>query len=481
MSVSVERIGVAGAGTMGAGIAQIACLGGLGTHLYDPSAEALDTGVRRVREGLDKGAERGRWSRSDADAAGGRIRSCRLLEDLVRCELVIEAAPEDLAVKRELFGRLAEVCADDAVLATNTSSLQVTAIAAAVPRAERVVGMHFFNPPALMRLVEIIAGEDSSDEALEAATAVARRMGREPVRAADGPGFLANRVARPFGLEALRLLGDGISTVEQIDRIVRLGGGFRMGPFELMDLVGVDVGFEVSKSFYEQSFHEPRWQPHPIQERMVQAGRHGRKVGRGYYEYGRDPYRPDDPERHEPQDEAGPPADGALVERSEFAAIPLASASLAGLDAARGSVGYYALPPIAEAPLVELARLPGTSDSAVDAAERFFRGLGKHVEWVGDSPGLVLGRVVCQVINEAAFALQARVGSARDIDTAMRLGFNYPRGPLEWAERIGLEHVLTVLDGLWTQRHEERYRASSLLRDAVASGQTRLFSPAPKS
>jgi 3-hydroxybutyryl-CoA dehydrogenase len=479
--VSIERIGVAGAGTMGAGIAQVACLGGLETHLYDPSPEALDTGVRRVREGLDKGAERGRWSRSDADAAGGRIRPCRLLEDLVRCELVIEAAPEDLAVKRELFGRLADVCADDAVLATNTSSLQVTAIGAAVPRPERVVGMHFFNPPALMRLVEIVAGEDSAEDALEAATAVARRMGREPVRAADGPGFLANRVARPFGLEALRLLGDGISTVEQIDRIVRLGGGFRMGPFELMDLVGVDVGFEVSKSFYEQSFHEPRWQPHPIQQRMVQAGRYGRKVGRGYYEYGRDPYRPDDPERPHRQEEAEAPADGAVVERSEFAAIPVASGSLASIDAARGSVGYYALPPIAEAPLVELTRLTDTSDSAADAAERYFRGLGKHVEWVGDSPGLVLGRVVCQVINEAAFALQARVGSARGIDTAMRLGFNYPRGPLEWAERIGPEHVLTVLDGLWTQRREERYRASPLLRDAVARRAIQLRRPGCRS
>ena len=466
---------------MGAGIAQIACLGGLDTHLYDPSPEALDTGVRRVREGLDKGAARGRWSSSDADAAAGRIRPSRLLEDLARCELVIEAAPEDLALKRELFGRLAEACADDAVLATNTSSLQVTAIAAAVPRPERVVGMHFFNPPALMRLVEIVAGEDSTDDALEAATAVARRMAREPVRAADGPGFLANRVARPFGLEALRLLGDGVSTVEQIDRIVRIGGGFRMGPFELMDLVGVDVGFEVSKSFYVQSFHEPRWQPHPIQERMVQAGRHGRKVGRGYYEYGRDPYRPDDPEPPEPQDEAATPPDGAVVERSEFTAVPLASGSLASLEAALGTVGYYALPPIAEAPLVELTRLPGTSDSAVDAAERFFRGLGKHVEWVGDSPGLVLGRVVCQVINEAAFALQARVGSARDIDTAMRLGFNYPRGPLEWAERIGLGHVLAVLDGLWTQRREERYRASPLLRDAVAAGRTSLSSTDPES
>jgi 3-hydroxybutyryl-CoA dehydrogenase len=479
--VSVERIGVAGAGTMGAGIAQVACLGGFETHLHDPSSEALEAGRRRLRDALAKGAERRRWTESQAEAAGERVHPTLRLDDLAPCDLVIEAAPEDLGLKRELFCRLAEVCGDETILATNTSSLQVTAIAAPVPRPERVVGMHFFNPPALMRLVEIVAGEDSAREALDEAAEVARRMGREPVRAADGPGFLANRVARPFGLEALRLLGDRISTVEQIDRIVRVGGGFRMGPFELMDLVGVDVGFEVSTSFYVQSFHEPRWQPHPIQERMVQAGRHGRKAGRGYYDYGHNPYRPGDPEPPRPQGNAEIPADGAVVERSEFFAVPLASGSLASLDSGRGAVGYYALPPIAEAPLVELTRVPRTSETAADAAERFFRGLGKHVEWVGDSPGLVLGRIVCQVINEATFALGSGVGSAPDIDTAMRLGFNYPRGPLEWAERIGLDHVLAVLDALWTQRHEERYRASPTLRDAVAAGHARLSSPDPGS
>ena len=479
--MTVERIGVAGAGTMGAGIAQVACLGGLETHLHDPSPEALEAGERRLRERLAKGAERGRWSASEAEAAGGRLRVSRLLEDLKRCELVVEAAPEEIELKRQLLVRLAALCGEDAVLATNTSSLQVTAIAAPVPRPERVVGMHFFNPPAVMRLVEIVAGEESSGAALELATDVARRMGREPVRAADGPGFLANRVARPFGLEALRLLGDRVSTVEQIDRIVRLGGGFRMGPFELMDLVGVDVGLEVSKSFYEQSFHEPRWRPHPIQERMVQAGRLGRKVKRGYYDYGHDPYRPEDPERPEPVDDDAASADGEVVERSSFRAVPLGAGSLGAVDAGGGAVGYYALPPIADAPLVELTRSRATSDSAAGAAEAFFRGLGKHVEWVGDAPGLVLGRIVCQLVNEAAFALQSGTGSAEDLDTAMRLGFNYPRGPLEWAEEIGLDHVLAVLDGLWVERREERYRAAPLLRRAVAEGETSLFSSDPES
>jgi len=474
---AADRIGVVGAGTMGAGIAQIACLGGLETHLHDPDPEALDAGVARLRAALAKGAERGRWSESDADQAAARLRPSRLLEDMKRCGLVIEAAPEDIGLKQELLARLADVCGDDAVLATNTSSLLVTAIAASVPRPGRVVGMHFFNPPALMKLVEIVAGDESTEEALDAATAVARRMGREPVRAADGVGFLANRVARPFMLESLRLLGEGVATHEQIDRVVRIGGGFRMGAFELMDLVGIDVGFEVAKSFYEQSFYEPRWRPHPIQFRMAAGGRHGRKTNHGYYEYADDPYRPQDPEPPEPVADAPPPADGATVEGDGFRAVSVAGASLATLAPDASTVGYYALPPIASAPLVELTRGPSTTDRAADAAQRHFERLGKHVEWVGDSPGLVLGRIVCQLVNEAAFALQAGVGSADDLDTAMRLGFNYPRGPLEWGEAIDLSRVLEVLDGLWAERHEEAYRACPLLRRAVAAGETRLSSP----
>lgn len=468
--MTVKCAGVAGAGTMGAGIAQLACLGGVETYLHDPAPEALERGERRVREGLARGAERGRWSVSEAETAAGLLRLCPSLGEMAPCELVIEAAPERLEVKRELLAGLAEVCGDDAVFATNTSSLPVTAIAAQVPRPERVVGMHFFNPPVRMRLVEIVAGTESAAGALEAATDLARAMKREPVRAADVPGFLANRVGRPFGLEGLRLLGERIAPVEQVDRIVRIGGGFRMGPFELMDLVGVDVNFEVAKSFYEQSFHEPRWQPNPIQARMVQAGRHGRKTGRGYYDYGRDPYRPEDPEPPQASADAELPSDGDPVEGQSFRAAAVTAGSLASLDRGDGAVGYYSLGPLADAPLVELTRIHATADSAAEAAERHFRALGKHVEWVGDAPGLVLGRIVCQVVNEACFALGAGVSSAADIDTAMRLGFNYPRGPLEWADAIGPAHVLAVLDGLWGERHEERYRAAPLLRAAVAGG-----------
>jgi 3-hydroxybutyryl-CoA dehydrogenase len=508
---------------MGAGIAQIACLGGLETLLYDPAHDALAAGVERIEQGLAKGADRGRWSAEDAERARGLLRVSERLENLGPAELVIEAAPENLELKRELLARLAEVCGEETILATNTSSLPVTAIAAAIERPARVCGMHFFNPPALMELVEIVAGDQSSEQTVEAATAVARRMGRTPIHAADGPGFLANRLVRPFFLEALRMLGDGVASHEQIDQICRLGGGFRMGPFELMDLVGIDVGFEVAKSFWEQSFHEPRWQPHPIQARMVAAGRHGRKVGRGYYDYGEGVHRPEDPgppevgkasgtvaiagetrladelrelaqsagygvRRSEEmatdvlleidaslgaevEDLTGPLAEGPPTEvETPPLAVLLAAGSLAELDPAGGAVGFHALPPLASSRLIELTRGALTSDGDADFVESFFKSLGKDVAWVSDAPGLVLGRIGCQLVNEAAFAVQRGVGSPEDADTAMRLGFNWPRGPLEWGEEIGLDHVLDVLDALREELGEERYRAAPLLRRAAAEG-----------
>jgi 3-hydroxybutyryl-CoA dehydrogenase len=402
--VKIERIGVAGAGTMGAGIAQLACLGRYETFIHDPDRDALEKGEQRLRAALTKGAERGRWTSDQAEAASARLIAAPRLEDLSGCDLVIEAAPESLEIKRGLFDRLAAACGPETVLATNTSSLSVTAIAAPVERPERVCGMHFFNPPVLMRLVEVVAAPDTAPEVADAVAETAERMARTPVRAADEIGFIANRCARPFSLEGLRLLGDRVATVEQIDTIARIGGGFRMGPFELTDLVGVDVNFEVAKSFWEQSFHEPRWQPSPIQAKMVAAGRLGRKSGRGYYEYGAGPHRREDPE-HDP-----PPAN--VSEWRGTAAVELA-------------------------PALQVS---------------------------------VLERIVCQLVNEAAFALGRGIGTGEDIDTAMRLGFNWPRGPLEWGDAIGAEHVLTILDRLRSETGEERYRAAPLLRHRAAEG-----------
>jgi 3-hydroxybutyryl-CoA dehydrogenase len=466
----IERVGVVGAGTMGAGIAQVACLGGFETRMHDPLPEALTAGEQRVREALAKGVERGRWSEADAGAAADRLQIAPSIDDLAGCELVIEAAPERLDLKRELFANLAETCGPDAILATNTSSISVTAIGAGIERADRICGMHFFNPPALMRLVEVVATDETSPETVDAAMEASTRMGREPIRAADAIGFVANRVARPFGLEALRLLGDGIASHDQIDRIVRIGGGYRMGPFELMDLVGIDVGFEVSKSFWEQSFHEPRWQPHPLQARMVAAGRHGRKSGRGWHDYSEGSHRPDDPEPEHPHasrtaEEIGEPA---TIDEPGFRAIRLDGGSLATRAPAEDAVGFMALPSLPEAQVVELTRQEATRDATATVAERFFASLGKHTEWVGDSPGLVLGRILAQIVNEAHFTAQQGIATPDDIDTAMRLGFNYPRGPFEWADAMGAGRVISILDALHAELGEERYRVSPLLRRSVA-------------
>jgi 3-hydroxybutyryl-CoA dehydrogenase len=501
---------------MGTGIAQLACLSGARTLLHDPVSEALERGLERVRAQLERGVERGRLTAEQAEAASARLLPASALEDLSDAELVIEAAPERLELKRELFAKLSDgIVGEDCVLATNTSSLLVTAVAAGAKRPERVVGMHFFNPPPVMRLLEVVAGEQSSEVAVERARATGEAMGKHVIIAADGPGFLVNRCNRPFGLEALKLLQERVAPLEEIDRICRMGGGFRMGPFELMDLVGVDTGLDVSRSFYEQSFGEPRWQPSPITVRTVAAGRLGRKSGRGYYEYpAGGEHRPPDPGSLPPDrgdglvvitghsalaralagaaSEAGwevvrpeaaqdrePPflildlglgedLDGPLQGGPQ--AICCAAGSLSMLDPGGGAVGFHALVPFEQTRLVELTRGPDSAQSAQSAAERFFATLGKHTAWVGDAPGLVLGRIVCQVINEAAFALAEGVGGADDVDAGMVHGLNYPRGILRWADEIGLDHVLAVLDGLYEERREERYRAAPLLRSLAMSG-----------
>jgi 3-hydroxybutyryl-CoA dehydrogenase len=533
-------IGVLGAGTMGSGIAQLAARSGARALLHDPIPEALERGLQRAKDGLGKEAARGRLSQEDAQAASERLQAVDGLEALAPCDLVIEAAPERLELKHELYRRLSEIVSEECVLASNTSSLLVTAIAPAASRPERVVGMHFFNPAPLMRLLEVVAGEQSSEKALALAHATGEAMGKTVIRAHDGPGFLVNRCNRPFGLEALRLLQERIAEVEAIDRICRMEGGFRMGPFELMDLVGVDTGFEISKSFFEQSFGEPRWRPSPIAARYVAAGLHGRKSGRGYYDYSDDRGggaaggRPQDPG---PIDSAVPghgegvvvisgagvlaqelrlaateagyevrapqaPTGGVLPalvldcdreparaehEASAAALRPdrrgtapptqggvslvlCAQGSLSALDPDGSAVGFHILPPFKDAGLVELTRGESSSPLAAERAERFFAALGRHVAWVGDAPGLVLGRIVCQVINESAFALGEGVGSARDIDLGMVLGLSHPRGPFEWADAIGLDHVLSVLEALCDEYREERYRPAPTLRRLVRAG-----------
>jgi 3-hydroxybutyryl-CoA dehydrogenase len=498
-------IAVLGAGTMGAGIAQLAAQAGARTLLHDPVEAALEHGLESARARIERGIEKGRLRRDaigSLEAAG--------IEALADAELVIEAAPEDLELKRELLTRVAGQVSADAVLATNTSSLSVTELAAGVPGPERVVGMHFFNPPPVMKLLEVVAGERSSQQALATARAAGEAMGKHVIDAADGVGFLVNRCNRPFALEGLRLVEQRIATPEQVDRICRMAGGYRMGPFELMDLVGIDVNFTIQKSFYAQSFGEPRWRPSPLAARAVAAGRHGRKSGEGWYRYPDGP--PPDPEPPEPGG-----GDGLVViaGESEVAELLFEAAAAAGWDVAAPeeaegdlpslildcgghdavigsqppapqlllcdaaplaaqdpggpSAGFHLLPPFGR--LAELTATASTAPATLAAAERFFATLGMATERVGDAPGLVLGRMVAQIVNEACFAVGEGVGTPADVDAGMVLGLNHPRGPLEWGDAIGAENVLVRLTALQDEYREERYRPAPELLRAARDGE----------
>ncbi len=368
---------------MGAGIAQLGCLGGYLTYLFDPDVGALASGADRLEAALAKGAGKGLWGAGDAAAAADRLRRSTRLDELAECSLVIEAAPERLDSKRAIFAELEGLCAPEAVLATNTSSLPVGDIAAALERPERVCGMHFFNPPALMRLVEVVAGPGSAESTLELCERVAEAMGRTAVRATDTPGFIVNRCNRPYALESLRMLSDGVASHVEIDRAMRELGGYRMGPFELIDLIGVDVNLAVARSFYEQR-PVARWKPLPLQERMVAEGLYGRKSGEGFYRY----------------------TDGRKVE-------------------------------------------PEATSTGAD-------------------PDAIVHQVVAQLVNEASFAAQESVAAPADIDIAMRLGLNHPKGPFEWRDELGAAALVALLDELAGPDGDERYAVAGSLRSAAA-------------
>ncbi len=401
MSEPISRMGVLGAGTMGAGVAQVAAEAGLEVMVHDPVEGAFERARTLIAGFLARKVQKEQLSEADARAALARLHATARLDEIAAAELVVEAIPEDLTLKTDAFRRLDAAAGTETILATNTSSLSVARLAATTQHPERVVGMHFFNPVPLMVLVEVVAAPAAAQPNVERVAEAARRLGKTPVVTTDTPGFIVNRVARPFYLEALRIVGEGLAGVEQVDGAMR-GIGFRMGPFELIDAIGLDVNFAVSQSVYEQFFFDARYRPHPMQRMLVDAGRLGRKASAGFYDY--------------------------------------------QTDGTRGGVW------------------PGISHRAD----------GPTLEPLSGEQ--VQARILATIVNEAASAVAEGVATPEAIDVAMRLGTNYPSGPLEWGERIGLAHVVGTLDVLHALVPDGRYRVVPLLR-SLAERNGSFFEP----
>lgn len=484
-------VAIIGSGTMGAGIAQVAASAGHPVWLYDIDASALTRGIDDITQLLASKTARGKLTRQASDQIMARIRPTTDLAVLADSGLVIEAAAENLAVKQQLFQQLSAICHPDALLTTNTSSISITAIAAGIAQPARIAGLHFFNPAPVMQLVEVVRGLETSEQTLQCLRQLVTGWGKTPVVCNSSPGFIVNRVARAFYAEAWRALEEQVAAPMVIDAALRESGGFPMGPLALTDLIGQDVNFTVTCSVFNAFWQERRFLPSLLQQELVLGQRLGKKNGRGVYRWPLEKITLPVAERQPASAGAGCclragflPAAGSfaalchslmesdtvtervLVELDEVLLIASQGETAAELAQRYGRpvVVYDLALDFAQTPLVVIAASPTNSEQQTAKAVYFFQQRDKQVLIINDYPGLLVGRTVAMLINEALDALQKGVASARDIDTAMRLGVNYPCGPIAWGERLGWQRILTLLENLQRYYGEERYRPCGLLR-----------------
>ena len=482
-------LGIVGAGVMGRGIAQLAAQAGLGVRLFDARPQAAQEARAAISSVLQGLVAKGRIPAEVAGSAVERILPVADETALADCAVVVEAIVEDLAAKRALFERLERLVGPDCILATNTSSLSVTAIAAGCDRPGRVCGLHFFNPVPLMKVVEVTAGARTQGWVPDALVALVGRLGHRAVLAADTPGFIINHAGRGYGGEALRVLQEGVAPFEVIDRILREAAGFRMGPFELLDLTGLDVSHPVMESVYAQFYEEPRFRPSYVLRQRLAAGLVGRKQGEGFYVYENGKARPV-PEASTPTGELHPvwiAADEpgwrealvSLVREAGWtldeAQVP-APASLCliaplGRDATTAALELGADPErtIAVDLLLGLDRRRTAMTTPVTRAEYLHSALtllaadGTAVSRIHDSPGFVAPRVLATVVNIACDLVQQRIASPEDVDAAVTLGLGYPKGPLAWGDALGPCRVVRLLEALLLATGDPRYRVSPWL------------------
>ncbi|MFI5703691.1 3-hydroxyacyl-CoA dehydrogenase [Streptomyces xanthochromogenes] len=494
-----RTVAVVGTGTMGQGIAQVALVAGHAVRLYDAvpgrAGEAADALAGR----LDRLVDKGRLDAAERDAALARLHPAAGLAELADAALVVEAVLEQLPVKQELFAALEDVVGADCLLATNTSSLSVTAIAGKLRHPGRFVGLHFFNPAPLLPLVEVVSGFATDETAATRAYETAKAWGKTPVRCTDTPGFIVNRIARPFYAEAFAIHEERGADPATIDAVLRECGGFRMGPFELTDLIGQDVNEAVTRSVWESFFQSPKFTPSLAQRRLVESGLHGRKSGRGWYAY--DAPGASSQEAARPAPHTAPPAEapGAVTVVGDLgpARDLVAMMGEAGIAVKTVNEGgpYIELPGDGQlvpadgktsvefadvvyfdlaldyrgATRIALSAAEDTSERAVSEAVGLFQKLGKQVSVIGDVPGMIVARTVAMLVDFAADAVAKGVASPEDIDTAMRLGVNYPLGPVEWNRRLGQDWAYDLLSALHERCPTGRYAPSlALYRQAYA-------------
>lgn len=488
-------VAVVGTGTMGQGIAQVALVAGHPVRLYDAAPGRAAAAAEAIGARLDRLVAKDRLAGADRDAARARLQPASDLTDLADCVLVVEAVLEELDVKQRLFGELEDIVGDDCLLATNTSSLSVTAIGGALRNPGRLVGLHFFNPAPLLPLVEVVSGFATDVTSATRAYETARAWGKTPVACADTPGFIVNRIARPFYAEAFAVHESQAADPATIDAVLRESGGFRMGAFELTDLIGQDVNESVTHSVWQSFFQDVRFTPSLAQRRLVEAGRFGRKTGHGWYDYGdgAEPSEPHTAEKAQPpayvvaEGDLGPAADVlALIreagiqvredEEDHGTRLVLPSGGQLVLVDGQTSVEfrdvvYFDLAlDYRKATRIALSASQDTAPQTLSEAIGLFQALGKDVSVIGDCPGMIVARTVARIVDLAYDAVAKGVATEEDIDTAMRLGVNYPLGPFEWSRRLGVNWSYDVLDELHVRDPSGRYAPSlALYRHAYAN------------
>ena len=493
-------VGVVGAGAMGRGIAQVAAIGGCHVKLFDTRAETAKESVEFIDTMLRRAVEKNRMGAAEAKAAMARIELIDTLSAFADSHVIIEAAIENLEIKRTIFSDLEAVVADDVILASNTSSLSVTTIAASCKHPQRVAGFHFFNPVPLMKLVEVIDGVRTEPWVTDFLVGLGTRMGREPVRVADAPGFLVNQVGRGYTIEAAHLYSEGIAGFADVDRIMRDVAGFRMGPFELMDLTAIDVTHPATVMIYEQFFHEARYRPSTLLKTRLEAGLLGRKTGQGFYVYEGGKQQPPVAETTveydgravwvSPSNQQSQQQIVALLEKlnanlddgEEPAAESLIVIAPLGIDATTMAVeeGLNPRHTIAIDTLLGLdarrtiMKTPVTDSAFTACARGVFGADGIPVTVIHDSAGFVTQRILAMIVNIGCAIAQSGIATPEDIDKAVTLGLGYPHGPLAFGDFLGPERVFEILLSLYEMTGDPRYRPTPWLRRRALLGESLL-------